>query len=618
MEYPGTNGADFILQEADCSDLSDENFTEGEEDDEDFIDHACVPTCSEEYLPMLTYQTEQADNEHIQLLKRKYVSPSPKMKLNVDLSPRLAAMQLTPERKAKRRLFEHSDSGYGNTLEAQSEEKMGEETQVETGEEEEEEAGEDGGSQCIENGVGRATENALPIQLIKSKDSRVAKLGKFKETYDVSFGDLCRPFKSDKTVNAEWVCAAFGVHDSVCDSIQEVLKSYCTFTHITCEQSSWGFILLMLLCFTTGKCRTTVEKLLSTLLAIKTEALLSDPPKVRSGAAAMYWYKGMLTNTSAVWGEKPKWITTQVSLAHITSENVPFDLSAMVQWAYDNEYTEECQIAYEYASLADVEPNAAAFLKSNSQAKHVKDCAIMCRHYKRAEMQRMSMRQWIERQRDRISGEGDWKTIVYFLKYQDVEFVPFMVKFKLFLKGIPKKNCLVFYGPPNTGKSAFCMSLLKFFGGKVVSFMNSRSHFWLQPLLDGKLGLLDDATDVCWDFFDAYLRNAIDGNPVSVDSKHRAPQQVKLPPLLVTTNIDIRKHVKWQYLHSRVQLVNFANEFPITDDGNCVFDFHERNWKAFFGKVWARLDLSDDEDEGYDGGSEQTFRCTARKNDGVI
>nr|WJJ59285.1 MAG: E1 protein [Leptonychotes weddellii papillomavirus 8] len=624
MDPSGTRGgSEFIILEAECSDGSGDEEEEGEGEDgefevADFVDDAS----NSMHLALFNRQMLDADNEQVQQLKRKYASPSSaELKVNNDLSPRLAAIIISPERKAKRRLFMQEDSGYGPTLETQAQTEMGQNTQVEVAEggdrgeltEAEEEEAEDEGEEST--GVQSL---ALQIQLLKARDNKLAKLGMFKRTYGVSFSDLTREFKSDKSINTDWVVVAFGVHDTVVDSSMELLKPHCVFVHATCEQSAWGFIMLFLLCFKTGKSRATVERLMCSIAAVRAGALLAEPPKVRSAAAAVYWYKGMLTNVSKAWGQRPKWILNQVSITHISQDSTPFDLSEMIQWAYDNQLTEECKIAYEYAKCADTCSNAAAFLKSNCQARYVKDCAIMVRHYLRAEMQSMSMGSWIERQRNKVEGEGNWKVICNFLKYQGVEFVPYQTRFKLFLRGVPKKNCLCFYGPPNTGKSAFCMSLIKFFSGRVVSHMNSKSTFWLQPLLDAKVGLLDDATEACWDFMDTYMRNALDGNMVCIDSKHRAPQQCKFPPLLMTSNIDIRQSDRWKYLHSRVTMVHFPNEFPLTEEGECVYELTEQNWKSYFGRCWAKLECSDEEDEGYDGDAQPAFRCTARSDDGPV
>ena len=178
----------------------------------------------------------------------------------------------------------------------------------------------------------------------------------------------------------------------------------------------------------------------------------------------------------------------------------------MVQWAYDNDYTEESTVAYYYACYASENNNAAAFLASNCQVKYVKDCVSMVRMYKRQEMKGMSMSEWIYKCCKDIPEGNEWKEIVQFLKYQGINFLQFLIAFKQFLKCVPKKMCLVFYGPPDTGKSLFCFKLIHFLKGQVVSYINKSSQFWLMPLQDAKVGLLDDATYNCWLYLDTYLR----------------------------------------------------------------------------------------------------------------
>ncbi|AFK84991.1 E1 [Myotis ricketti papillomavirus 1] len=459
----------------------------------------------------------------------------------------------------------------------------------------------------------------LPIQLLKTGNRKAQILSHCKKTFGISFIDITRPFKNDNTVNETWVILSLYLEEEVADALLTVLEPHCKCCFIISKYFGILKSVLILIEFQTAKSRKTVLKLMSSVMAVDPEAIIADPPRVRSMPAALYWYKVIAFEKAAQFGEIPGWILTQVTLQHSEESELPFDLSVMVQWAYDNDYDTDYDIAFEYAKLATADRNARAFLNSNCQAKYVKDCQTMVRLYRKAQMHRMSMGAWIKERSDKIDGDGDWRIIVHFLRYQEVEFVSFMVKFKLFLKGTPKKNCLLFYGPPNTGKSAFCMSLIKFFAGRVVSFMNARSHFWLQPLADCRVGLLDDATDACWDYVDTYMRSAFDGNEISLDCKHKAPIQLKCPPLLVTSNTNILTSDRWKYLHSRVTVVKFMNPFPLTQDGQPRYNFQPKDWKSFLSRLWARLDLSepeeDEEDEGYNGDSQEKFRCTIREND---
>nr|AKZ17781.1 E1B [Human papillomavirus] len=225
----------------------------------------------------------------------------------------------------------------------------------------------------------------------------------------------------------------------------------------------------------------------------------------------------------------------------------------------------------------------------------------------------MSISEWIWKCCDECEGNGDWKVLAQFFRYQEISFVSFMTALRVLFKNIPKRNCLVFHGPPDTGKSYICSSLTKFLQGKVVSFMNRASHFWLQPLQDCKLGFLDDATYPCWQFMDINMRNALDGNSISLDTKHKAPLQMKLPPLLVTTNVDVFAEESLKYLRSRLVCFKFPNKLPFTDDGALVYEITDKTWKCFFSKFAVQLDLTTREDlENESGRSDRAFRCTTR------
>lgn len=210
-------------------------------------------------------------------------------------------------------------------------------------------------------------------------------------------------------------------------------------------------------------------------------------------------------------------------------------------------------------------------------------------------MASMNMGEWIDRCCRKVDPDPQgWRVIVQFLRNQRVEFIPFLSSMNMLLKGIPKKNCLCIYGPPDTGKSMFAMSLINFLGGKVLSFVNSKSQFWMQPLADAKIGLIDDVTRPFWDYCDTYLRTGLDGNPISLDCKHKAPTQMKFPPLLLTTNVSVDSEERWRYLQSRIKTISFP-----TVQGSPATQLKDQHWSSFFIKFWAALELPRvDENDG--------------------
>ncbi|QAB08760.1 E1 [Macaca fuscata papillomavirus 2] len=611
------------------SDDEDEEEDEGQ-DMVDFIDNTRLPgdglEMQEVAQQLFLQQEAKADDAAVLALKRKlltspYVSPLPEPCVEYELSPRLDAISIGREsRKAKRRLFEAPDSGYGNTqVDRESQrsqvQEEGENGRQEVPTEGEGRAGGDGAEQQTpaEQGAQQTGFGNL-LSLLKLSNLRATLLGKFQDLFGLGFMELARQFKSNKTACSDWIVCAFGVYCTVAEGFKTVIQPLCMYTHIQVTSCNWGMVVFMLARFKCAKNRDTVLKTLSTLLNIAETNMLVEPPKLRSPAAALYWYRTGISNVSEVSGDTPEWIVQQTLIGNGNMHEAQFRLSDMVQWAYDHDVTEESVLAYEYAMIAGEDANAAAFLASNSQAKYVRDACTMCRHYKRAEMSRMSMSEWIKFRSDKISGEGDWKQIVQFLRFQCVEFIPFLCALKSFLQGIPKKSCIVIYGPSDTGKSYFCMSLMRFLGGSVISYANSSSHFWLQPLADCKMGLLDDATAQCWCYIDTYLRNALDGNPICIDRKHKNLLQIKCPPLLITTNVNPLEDDRWKYLRSRITVFSFKNAFPLTAQGKPVYTLNDENWKCFFLRLWARLELKVPEDEEDNGDTSQPFRCVPGSN----
>lgn len=613
MEDPqGTEGDWFIVTEAECADDPVNDEYEELFDNSpvlDLVDDASVLVQGNS-LGLFQAQELEESEQQVQQLKRKLLLSPEK-----DLSPRLASVSISPQGKAvvKKKLFKDSgfetesqcaidETGLGD-VSVLSECLTGAEGQVH-------EVTEESIEKYVSDSV-QAKPSAI-INLLKCSNIKATLLSLFKEGIGVSYNDLTRPFQSNKTCSADWVGMAYGIREDMAVAQETLLKPHCSYMLLHHCYTEKGPLFMFLLRFNVEKCRSTVFKLLCPLLGTQEHNLLLNPPKTRSTVAALFWFKQSNSALCFTYGTMPEWITAQTSLQHQLAFQQPFNLSHMVQWAYDNDLTDESQIAYQYALLGEEDENAHAFLQSTSQAKYVKDCCTMVRLYKRAERNNMSMSEWIHRQCQVTEEEGDWKIIVHFLKFQNVSFISFMATFKQFLKGIPKKNCLCIYGPPNTGKSMFTMSLLQFLKGRVICFSNCKSVFWLQPLVDTKLGLLDDATMPCWKYIDTNLRNLLDGNEISVEVKHKAPFQMKCPPLLITTNVNVKEEDSLRYLHSRLQMFNFPTEFPFTEDGSPLYQFSSANWKAFFHKFWGLLELDTIEDSE-DGEAAGSFRVCSRK-----
>nr|AYM94390.1 E1 protein [Bos taurus papillomavirus 13] len=592
-------GCSYLLTEAECeSDKENQEPGAGVElsvesdrydsQDEDFLDNASV--FQGNHLEVFQALEKKAGEEQILNLKRKVLG-------SAENSSGSEASETPAKRRkagAKRRLFSENEANHVLTpLQVQGE-------------------GGDGRQGIDEE----QAISHLHLQLVKSKNATAFKLGLFKSLFLCSYHDITTLFKNDKTTNQQWVLAVFGLAEVFFEASFELLKKQCSFVQMQKRSHEGGTCAVYLLCFNTAKSRETVRNLMASMLNVREECLLLQPPKIRGLSAALFWFKSSLSPATLKHGALPEWIRAQTTL-HDSLQTEKFDFGTMVQWAYDHKYAEESKIAYEYALAAGSDSNARAFLATNSQAKHVKDCATMVRHYLRAETQALSMPAYIKARCKVATGEGSWKSILTFFNYQNIELITFINALKPWLKGVPKKNCLAFIGPPNTGKSMLCNSLIHFLWGSVLSFANHKSHFWLASLADARAALIDDATHACWRYFDTYLRNALDGYPVSIDRKHKAAVQIKAPPLLVTSNIDVQAEERYLYLHSRVQTFRF--EQPCTDEsGEQPFTITDADWKSFFVRLWGRLDLVDEEEDSEeDGDSMRTFTCSARNTNAV-
>ncbi|ANZ90232.1 E1 protein [Bos taurus papillomavirus 16] len=605
MAEQGTSGEWFMVREADCSDM-EESFEElsTESDISDLIDNGQV--CQGNSMQLFHLQESEEHEATVSLLKRKHLQ-SPKEKVDCDLSPRLKAITISPEKHApKRRLFQGpNDSGLDLETQYEAETVHEEGTPQVTLSD---------ASETLESplrGQGEGTTSQLAVELLKSSNRRAVQCARFKTIVGVSFTEITRNFKSDKTCAGHWVAGVFDALEANYDAALTVLKPCCLYYNISRHLADRGSVSLFLMSFQVNKSRETVTKLLKNILQVDDVQIMCDPPRLRSGLTALFWFRLSFSSISTTYGETPDWIRRQTVVGHQTADAMTFKMAEMVQWAYDNGHTDEPTVAYEYAKLADENSNANAWLCCNNQARYVKECVQMVKLYKNAEMGRMTMSAWIHHRCKQFGDKGDWRAICDFLRYQNVEIPMFWNSLKNFFKRVPKKTCIVFHGPCNTGKSMFCLSFIRFMGGTILSFHNSRSQFWLSPLTQAKVAMIDDATHACWEYIDKYLRNGLDGNELCIDVKHRHPVQIRCPPLIITTNIDLTASEKWHYLASRVVLINFPNIMPMTEEGAPMYLITALNWKFLFQRLWQHLDFSDQEDEG-DGDPASPFRCTAR------
>lgn len=581
MAEKGTDGDWYIVREAECDgEDSLEELFEGDTDSD--VSGLLDDSEQKEGNSLQLYQQQEAAaSEQLDtILKRKYLGTPEQEKDLANLSPRLSAVEISPKGSAaKKRLFGPlNDSGIDTPDEAP----------------------------CA-SGSQVEPPRADVREILKSSNRVAALLCKFKGLLDCSFKDLTRSYQSSKTMGTNWVIFVYGPYPSQVEGAKKIVGDMCNFMLFY----DVSYAVLLLCEFKKQKCRNTIVGQFKTIFGCHELSMLCDPPRLSVPAALFFFKLTFGYKNCYTCGETPEWITQRTLVNQQINSEKPFNLAEMIQWAYDNGYTDESLVAYNYASLAETDSNAMAFVQSNGQARHVKDCVYMVRQYLRAEMNAATMSEWVHKRCNKAQG-GDWREIVRYLKFQGVSILRFEEALKYFLKGYPKKSCLVLAGPSDTGKSYFATSLNTFLGGKILSFYNSQSHFWLSPLSEAKCALLDDATHQAWVFIDTYMRSALDGSQISIDCKNKAPIQIKCPPLLITTNCDLSEEDKFRFLRSRLTIFDFNEILPFDADGNPAFNLNSENWSAYFKRFWYSLDLSDQEDEGEDAESANTFRPSGK------
>nr|ANN29876.1 E1 [Duck papillomavirus] len=439
-------------------------------------------------------------------------------------------------------------------------------------------------------GTGKVLGEELLQRCLNAKNLRLTQLAVFKDVYTASFTELTRAFKSDKTQSYEWVFLLLGAASITYEILRECLKAHTEFILSDTEpQKRLGVFYLG---FSAAKNREGLLRCLKNCNVDPACVVLSDPPNKRSPLAALFYQKLHCSH-----GEVPLWCRDLTSMGKLSGDS--FELSRMVQWALDNKMYDEGTIAYNYAILAETDRNAQLWLESNSQAKYVRDAALMVRHYQRGRLHATPMNEYIaSRMREYSDHDPDgWKRVVVFLAYQHIVLQDFLLHFRYWLSNRPKKSTIAIIGVPDSGKSMFTMSLAAFMEGKVLSYSNARSHFWLQPLAECKMGVIDDVTRPCWDYLDTYMRNALDGNPVCIDCKHRAPIQLRCPPLLLTSNYDPRSiktydggDCQYKYLLSRIHFLPFNRVIP-TYGEKPRFLIRPGDWRSFLLKYSTELGL---------------------------
>lgn len=445
------------------------------------------------------------------------------------------------------------------------------------------------------------------VILIRSKDQKMTQLGQFKKASGFSFLQLVRTFHSDKTQYNDWIvispdCRIDYWNQYVCRS-----PEVCSYLYAAAG------VHVMYLLFFKGKSRAGVRSFFQKGGMTEIERMhFIEPPNTRVMMNAVYWMKSAIHGK----GPMPKWIQNYFDGDDKPKQDDKFDMATMVQWALDHKYFDLNTVVFKYSEEAERnDPNAKAWLSCTSMLRYAHDAAKMARAMKKGREQCMTLHEFlIEKMAEWQSRRGDFHNVLKLLSYQGVNPILFTHALKCLINRIPKRCCLAIVGPPNTGKSMFCLALMKFLEGAVLSYFCHKSHFWLSPLAECKIALLDDCTWPAWDYIDMNLRNALDGTCLTIDQKNRDPRMVECPPLLITSNYDYRTGTEYEgggggrtpyaYLLSRITCFSFPRKLTGKTNKPKIIVLPE-DWADFFLRYRECLGLIAEDTSEEDVGQEE-------------
>ncbi|QYW06014.1 E1 protein [Papillomaviridae sp. Haddock_c2655] len=376
-------------------------------------------------------------------------------------------------------------------------------------------------------------------------------LAKFKQAIGLSWNGITRKLiRNDKKQNV-WCGICF-------DSNRNTLKKFYENNVIeNAIDGSSGDLLFFQIELFTPKSRNDVLGMLKECGIL---GLMLEPPNTHTEMNILAWQ----SFTKVGKGKVPTWMTNKYTAALSTdSAKLPeFKVKTAAQFCIDNGITDLATFTYKYALLAVTDPNAKAWLDSNSCVKYANDTLKLATLLESGRMSMMTVGEYCRERMDLpYEGEKDYKNVDRLLLFNSILPATFANSLRKIIHKTPKKSVLVLCGPRDTGKSVLASSLAKFFGGKSIGFQNASSSFWLQPAVHAKLVILDDATMCFWDYANKHLRTAFDGGEVSVDMKHQAVRQTAFPPWIITTNYDISDVEKYgdsyKYLTNRVLIHRF-------------------------------------------------------------
>ena len=152
-------------------------------------------------------------------------------------------------------------------------------------------------------------------------------------------------------------------------------------------------------------------------------------------------------------------------------------------------------------------------------------------------------------------------------------------------KLLPKRNTLCLIGAPNAGKTLIADSIVKsfiYYGS--MQQMNGLSAFEFSPAMHQRIVLVNEPriTDKTIELF----KNILEGHPVSIDEKFKAPQVLERTPIIIAGNNYLVLFTTQRELNlAAVQARTYWYELnPCSELKECQAGFNPRMWLSLLAE----------------------------------
>lgn len=282
---------------------------------------------------------------------------------------------------------------------------------------------------------------------------------------------------------------------------------------------------------------------------------------------------------------------------------IKFDMDQLIQFCEDHEPpTVERLICLYREEAKNGDTNAIAWRSATGCLQHAKNAFTLYESAEKGRVMGMTMPEYLDYRIQKFQG-GNKMQVDKLLLYQGVLPQFFAQEFFEWTKGRIKRNTIVFVGKGDTGKSMMMDAIMQVLGGAFLSYHQDNQH-WKGPAIGKRFCCIDDITDYQWSRIDLTERRALDGGTVTINGKYRSQVETKFPPVMITTNYDLRENknqlgqLNFEYLVNRLQWIKFDKVLIKKANGAAAIPVTPADfaaWLAHYETAWREAYQPDTE-----------------------